>query len=65
MMTISNGSRIGSWHVSENMRVPSGQVLTFTVDGHELAWLVDVLDKGLKLTGQKIIYPTERLTPVL
>ena len=37
MMVISNGTREGSWHVGEDMNIPAGRVITFQVDGDELA----------------------------
>lgn len=66
MMIISNGTRKGSWHVGEEMNIPQGRVLTFTVDGDELEWLLRVfLDGSPRYELPTINYPTERLTPIL
>lgn len=62
MMTISNGTRTGSWHVGDNyMNIPEGRVITIQLDGHELEWFLD----QVKHDGYVVNYPAERLTPVL
>lgn len=53
--------RWGSWHTGETMYVPKGPVVTFQADGHELEALLD----AFKQAGIKVVYPAERLTPVL
>ena len=68
MMIISNGKVKGSWHVGEEMNIPEGRVLTFSVDGDELNWLIDTL-AGEEARGSGILprinWPSHRLTPIL
>lgn len=62
MMTLKGRSpAIGSWHVGEVLKLPSGHMLTLTVDGHEYQALL----AALTAAGIEIEYDSVRLTPVL
>lgn len=63
MMILSNGTVEGSWHTGENMHVPPGPVLTITLDGDELDWMMDALIVALGTEDLHLDYG--RLTPIL
>lgn len=61
-MTLKGRSpEIGSWHVGETLKLPTGPVLTLQVDGHEYAALLAALTNA----GIEIEYDCVRLTPVV
>lgn len=61
MMIISNGKiKEGSWHVGETMRVPTGRIITFEMDSHELQAVL----KAMEDSGVVIERHAEILTPI-
>lgn len=61
MLTLKGKSGcVGSWHVGEVMRIPEGQVIILSADGDELWALIE----ALRAADIKVVYPSDKLTPV-